>query len=73
MPWVVMVTELSERLDSELREVKVTHQQLKEQNDDLRHKMSFFIRASRVNVSVFSLSLCSCRRTLWTGVRLKRL
>ena len=44
--WVVMVTELSERLDSELREVRVTHQQLKEQNDDLRHKMSFFIRVS---------------------------
>lgn len=41
---VVMVIELNERLDGELREMKVTHQLLKEQNDDLRHKMSFFIR-----------------------------
>ena len=48
-----MVTELSERLDGELREVKVTHQQLKEQNDDLRHKMSFFIRVSK---TIFSVS-----------------
>ena len=47
-----MVTELSERLDSELREVRVTHQQLKEQNDDLRHKMSFFIRVSNFSVSI---------------------
>ena len=53
--WVVMVTELSEKLDSELREMKVTHQLLKEQNDDLRHKMSFFIRVSRISVSVSSI------------------
>lgn len=43
-----MVIELSEKLDSELKEVKIAHQQLKEQNDDLRHKMSFFIRVSSV-------------------------
>ena len=48
--WVVMVTELSEKLDSELREMKVTHQSLKEQNNDLRHKMSFFIRVSKINI-----------------------
>lgn len=52
---VVMVTELSEKLDSELREVKVTHQLLKEQNDDLRHKMSFFIRVSKTYKMV-----CTC-------------
>ena len=44
--WVVMVTGLNEKLDGELREVKVSHQLMKEQNDDLRHKMSFFIRVS---------------------------
>ena len=48
--WVVMVTELSEKLDGELREIKVTNQSMKEQNNDLRHKMSFFIRVSRINM-----------------------
>ena len=43
--------ELSEKLDNELRELRVAHQLLKEQNDELRHKMSFFIKVSGLNIS----------------------
>ena len=53
--YVVMVTELSERLDNELRELKVTHQLLKEQNDDLRRKMNFFIKVSIEILNIISL------------------
>ena len=55
-----MVIELNEKLDSELREVKVAHQLMKEQNDDLRHKMSFFIRVSSRCAVILCVCVCVC-------------
>ena len=52
---VVMVTELNEKLDGEVREAKVAQQLMKEQNDDLRHKMSFFIRVSSTGAVILTL------------------
>ena len=55
---VVMVTELSEKLDGEVREAKVAQQLMKEQNDDLRHKMSFFIRVSSTGAVILTVCVC---------------
>ena len=60
---VVMVTELSEKLDGEVREAKVAQQLMKEQNDDLRHKMSFFIRVSSTGAVILTVCVCVCMCT----------
>jgi len=41
---VTCIVELSEKLDCELREMKMSCELLKEQNGDLQRKMSFFIK-----------------------------
>ena len=53
-----MVTELNEKLDGEVREAKVAQQLMKEQNDDLRHKMSFFIRVSSTGAVLLTVCVC---------------
>lgn len=52
MPWLLMnstamsYVESAEKLQSELREVRVQHYTLKEQHDDLKEKMKFFTKVT---------------------------
>lgn len=51
-PWLLMNStamssvESAEKLQSELREVRVQHYTLKEQHDDLKEKMKFFTKVT---------------------------
>ena len=56
-----MITELSEKLDNELRELKMSCELLKEQNGDLQRKISFFIKVG--------MSVCLVARYMYIVTR----
>ena len=58
---VIIIVESAEKLNAELRELRVQHYTLKEQYDDLKEKMKFFTKVifkGRLTLSFLPLSHC---------------
>lgn len=58
---VIIIVESAEKLNAELRELRVQHYTLKEQYDDLKEKMKFFTKVifkGRLTLSFLPSSHC---------------